>query len=107
MARAKGDGKGRQGGGRKPGVPNKITGELRAILAPVIASYISGDGLGEKKRTLEKDLALMEPEDRAKVITNLVPYVIPKLASVEVKGKADEKTFKAELDELESGKQTS
>ena len=47
MARAKGDGKGRQGGGRKPGVPNKITGELRAILAPVIASYISGDGLGE------------------------------------------------------------
>lgn len=102
MARPKGDGRGRLGGGRKPGQPNKITGEIRNVLAPIITSYISGEGLGETKRTLANDLAVMEPEDRAKIITNLVPYVIPKLASVEVKQQGEEKNFKDELDELEN-----
>lgn len=101
MARQKGDGKGNQGGGRRPGQPNKVTRELREVLTPIISSYISGEGIGENKRTLANDLASMEPEDRAKIITNLVPYVMPKLASVEVKQKGEGKSFKDELDELE------
>lgn len=101
MSRPKGDGKGRLGGGRKPGQPNKVTKEMREVLAPLISDYISGAGIGENRRTLANDLAVMEPEDRAKVITNLVPYVMPKLASVEVKQQSEGKTFKDELDELE------
>ena len=101
MARQKGDGKGNQGGGRRPGQPNKVTRELREVLTPIISSYISGEGIGENRRTLANDLATMEPEDRAKIITNLVPYVMPKLASVEVKQKGEGKSFKDELDELE------
>lgn len=101
MARQKGDGKGRLGGGRKPGQPNRVTKEMREVLAPIISDYIGGEGIGEGKRTLANDLALMEPEDRAKIITNLVPYVMPKLASVEVKQKDESKSFKDELDELE------
>ena len=99
--RVKGDGKGRYGG-RVAGTPNKVTKELREVLAPIISSYISGDGIGDDKRTLANDLAVMEPEDRAKIITNLVPYVMPKLASVEVKQKNEGKSFKDELDELEN-----
>ena len=101
MARPKGDGKGRLGGGRKPGQPNKVTKEMREVLAPIISDYIGGEGIGDNKRTLANDLAVMEPEDRAKIITNLVPYVMPKLASVEVKQKGEGKSFKDELDELE------
>lgn len=100
MARQKGDGRGRLGG-RKAGQPNKVTKEMREVLAPIIQDYISGEGIGNNKRTLANDLSVMEPEDRAKIVTNLVPYVIPKLASVEVKQKGDGKTFKDELDELE------
>ena len=101
MSRQKGDGKGRLGG-RKPGTPNKVTRELREVLTPLISDYVSGDGIGKDKRTLANDLAVMEPEDRARVITNLVPYVMPKLASVEVKQKGEGKSFKDELDELEN-----
>lgn len=89
------------GGGRKPGQPNKITKEMREVLAPIISDYISGEGIGKNKRTLANDLAVMEPEDRARIVTNLVPYVMPKLASVEVKQKGEGKSFKDELDELE------
>ncbi len=102
MSRQKGDGKGRLGGGRKPGQPNKVTRELREVLTPIISDYVSGEGIGESRRTLANDLAAMDPEDRARVITNLVPYVMPKLASVEVKQKGEGKSFKDELDELEN-----
>lgn len=86
--------------GRKPGVPNKITGKVREALAPVIENYISGYGIGQKKESLEKDLAAMDPEARAKIITALVPYVVPKLASVEVKAQENIQSFRDELDEL-------
>lgn len=103
MAREKGSGK-TPGSGRKKGTPNKITGELREFLTPIITKYLSDDGIGdaEHRHNLEQDLAKMEPEDRARTITNLVPYVMPKLASVEVKSKPDEKSLRDELDELEN-----
>lgn len=99
--RAKNDGRGRLGG-RAKGTPNKVTKELREVLTPLISDYLSGEGLGPTKRTLANDLACMEPEDRARIITNLVPYVMPKLSSVEVKQKNEGKTLEEELNELEN-----
>ena len=99
MAKPKGSPK---TGGRTAGTPNKITGEIRSVLAPLITDYVSGQGIGKNRRTLANDLEVMEPEDRAKIITNLVPYVIPKLQSVEVKQQGEGKSFKDELDELEN-----
>ena len=32
MARQKGDGRGNQGGGRKPGTPNRVTRERRELI---------------------------------------------------------------------------
>lgn len=86
-------------------MPNKITREMRNILAPVIENYITGVGIGKEKYSLEQDLAKMEPEDRAKIISGLVPYVMPKLASVEVKNTEPKKTFQDELNELSEVKE--
>lgn len=100
--RPKNDGRGRLGG-RVKGTPNKLTKNVREAITPVITAYMSGDGIGDKDclKTLEKDLADMTPADRAKVMCSLVPYVIPKLTSVEIPNAVPVKTFAEELDELD------
>ena len=87
-------------GGRVKGTPNKATGAVRNVLAPIISSYIGGDGLGDNKVTLEQDLAKMDPAERARIIANLVPFVMPKLAAVEVKEEKKRPSYQDELDEI-------
>ena len=97
--RAKGDGRGRLGG-RVKGTPNKVTSEVKNALAPIVMAYVNGDGLGQNKAKLSEDLEAMQPAERAKVMKDLIPYVIPKLSSVEVKDKIPVKTYREELEEM-------
>lgn len=101
MPRHKGDGLGRCGGGRKKGTPNKVGREMRESLANIIDKYFT-TGIGKGLNSLETDLCNMAPEDRAKVVAQLVPYVVPKLSSVEIKDQATVKSFRDELDALEN-----
>lgn len=104
MARPKNDGKGRMGG-RTKGTPNKVSSEVKNALAPIVMAYVNGEGLGETKAKLAEDLQAMQPAERAKVMKDLIPYVIPKLSAVEIKDAVPVKTFREELDEMcEEGK---
>lgn len=97
--RQPGDGRGRMGG-RPKGGQNKVTSEVKNALAPLVMAYVNGEGLGETKAKLEDDLLAMQPAERAKVIKDLVPYVIPKLSAVEIKDAVPVKSYREELDEM-------
>lgn len=60
-------------GGRVRGTPNKLTKEIRVVLKSVIAKEI------ESLPDLLKDL---EPRERLELIIKLMPYVVPKVQSV-------------------------
>ena len=59
-------------GGRTVGTPNKITGTVKEWIASII------DGNREQ---FEQDLTLLEPSERVRTISNLLPFVVPKLQS--------------------------
>ena len=94
-------------GGRKKGGTNIVSREVRNVLTPIISAYVSGEGIGQadengRKKTLEDDLSVMDPAERARIVTNLVPFVMPKLAAVEVKDKSEQPSFRDELAALEA-----
>lgn len=68
--------KGKKTGGREPGTPNKISGELKKKIKDVITNYINGD--------FEQDLKDLEPAARLHAMSGLLNYAIPKLKSVEL-----------------------
>ncbi|GAB3639713.1 hypothetical protein [Spirosoma arcticum] len=63
-------------GGREAGTPNKAVKELRQQLQEIVQTTLN---------ELPQTLAAMEPTDRARLLTALLPYVMPKLNSVELK----------------------
>ncbi len=84
--RQKGDGKGRLGG-RAAGTPNKTTGAVKAALAKVVEGYLTPQAQAKKagvKYTLEEDLEQMLPQERARIITGLASYIIPKQQALSV-----------------------
>jgi hypothetical protein len=62
-------------GGRKPGTPNKITGDMKAWIQNLI------DG---NRKKFEADLKKLEPKDRLVILERLMAYIIPKQASISV-----------------------
>jgi hypothetical protein len=68
-------------GGRKTGTANKAITELRQQLQAVVQTTLN---------ELPETLAAMEPTDRAKLLTALLPYVMPKLNSVELRAEQKE-----------------
>jgi hypothetical protein len=56
-------------GGRKPGSPNKVTGELKRWLNSIIE---------ENKPLFEKNLKNLEPEKHVQLIEKLLAYIVPK-----------------------------
>lgn len=93
--RKKGDGLGRFGG-RKAGTPNKITKEVRDRIQSFVEDNWE-DFMGAYKS--------LKPSEKCNIMTSLLPFIAPKMASVEYKGEIPVKTFADELDEL-SGEKT-
>jgi len=62
-------------GGRTKGTPNKLTANIRQALEPIIEAEIE---------RLPQTLEAMEPKERANVLSKLLPYVAPKLQSIEI-----------------------
>lgn len=94
--RVKGDGRGNQGGGRKPGTPNKVTRERRELL---------NSFLDENWDKFKEDYQNADAATRLKIYMEIIPYTTPKMASVDYVDKTPAKTYKDELDEL-SGEKT-
>lgn len=86
MARKKGDGKGRMGG-RAKGTPNKTTKEVKEWVNDILE--------GDRSRFIEQ-LHNLEGDDYIKHYISLLPYVVPKMQSVDVKA-----TIEQEYKELE------
>lgn len=65
--------KGKKTGGREIGTVNKTTKEIRNVLKDVI-----------NKELIDIDtlLAKLEPKERIELVIKLIPYVLPKVESV-------------------------
>lgn len=83
-------------GGRKKGTPNKSTKEVRELIQKFVE--LKWDDFILAYDSIEK------PADKCYIMTALLPYISPKMASVEYKGEVPVKTFKDELDELSEEK---
>ena len=64
--------KGQKTGGRKLGVPNRLTKELRTALKNVIS-----DELEQLPYQLEK----LQPKERIELLAKLLPYALPRVDS--------------------------
>ena len=73
---------GRKTGGRKAGTPNKISGEMRLLLKQIIS-----DELEALPETLEQ----LPGKDRLEAVLKLMPFVLPKIESIE--GQYDDERF--------------
>ena len=60
--------------GRPKGSKNKVTTEVRDWISKVI---------DKQRPQLEKDLRLLEPAERWRIIEKLMSYVVPKMQAVE------------------------
>jgi hypothetical protein len=65
---------GKKTGGRTPGTPNKLTGEMREALGAVLGGEID---------QLPKFLAKLEPKDRLDVVVKLLEFALPRLKGIE------------------------
>lgn len=83
MARKKNDGRGRLGG-RAVGTPNKTTGAVKTAISQIVEEYISPTPGGKKRPSLIEDMAQMQPGERAKLISGLASYIVPKQQALTV-----------------------
>ncbi len=67
---------GKKTGGREKGVPNRLTKELRTQLKNIIAGELE---------LLPDHIASLPPKDRLEIICKLMPFVLPKVASVHMR----------------------
>lgn len=80
-------------GGRKPGVPNKIIGELRKMMEEFVVGNFAG--------FTQAWLSIEDPKDRADIYIKTAKFVIPALQSVDVSGSLKtDKSIEQQLLEL-------
>jgi hypothetical protein len=72
---------GKKTGGRKAGTPNKMTKTLRQQVEKIVQTMLAD---------VPDALPGMETADRMKVLTALLPYVLPKLSSTDVEVNVEE-----------------
>lgn len=101
MGRKKNDGRGRLGG-RQKGTPNKAARGLKEAMARIVEGYFTTPGESKESNYpgLSEDLSTMTPEGRAKTITGLVGYIVPKrqALSIEDQAKIEEQALFAFLE---------
>jgi hypothetical protein len=73
--------RGRKTGGRKPGSKNKLSFDMREKLNEAANNY----GLIDKIFT---DLDSLEPRERIKAMTSILPYLMPRLSTLDVEKEA-------------------
>lgn len=91
MARPKNDGKGRMGG-RAAGVPNKITAMTKAAIQNFLDENQEEAWNAWKK--------IQSPKQKFEMYLKLCEFVIPKMASVELKGEVKTPDWMEKLDSL-------
>ncbi|MEP0131906.1 MAG: hypothetical protein ABJJ25_00890 [Eudoraea sp.] len=64
---------GKKFGGRKKGSPNRLTKEVRLLLKDLVFSELE---------SLQQQLDNLENKDRIEILLKLLPYVLPKVNSV-------------------------
>lgn len=80
-------------GGRKPGVPNKIIGELRKMMEEFVVGNFAG--------FTQAWLSIEDPKDQADIYIKAAKFVIPALQSVDVSGSLKtDKSIEQQLLEL-------
>jgi hypothetical protein len=72
----------REGAGRKPGVPNKATGEVKAAIAAFTSANV--DKLDEWLNSID------DPAKRLDLYFKALEYTMPKLARSELVGDKDQ-----------------
>lgn len=95
-------------GGRKKGTPNKMTSSIRKRLEKQLEPFI--DNLSELIQRIA------DPKERVQAITSVLPYVAPKMATIDMKAEEEhnitieqslvelDKKFSAKKAELETRK---
>lgn len=66
---------GKKTGGRKKGVPNKVTQMSKQVISDLLSDY-STSGL------MSKDFMRLDPKDRMAIAERMMQYVMPKMQSV-------------------------
>ena len=90
-SRAKGDGKGKTGG-RKAGIPNKTTKEMRELIMKFTVEQFP--------QFIKDWKEIKKPELKVDLYLKAAKFVIPQLTSVELTGDEQPKGFKDELHEM-------
>lgn len=63
-------------GGRAKGTPNKASAATKDILLDLINEY-------QDSELLKEDFTMLQPKERLGIFVKILPYIRPKLASVE------------------------
>jgi hypothetical protein len=72
-------------GGRAAGTPNKATAAVKTAISDIVEAYLSpADAAKPLKFNLAEDLEAMQPQERAKLITGLAAYIVPKQQALSV-----------------------
>jgi len=68
-------------GGRKAGVPNRITSDLRQLLSEAVHEH------------LQRDLDALQPSKRAELLIRCLPYILPQAIHPDIKENIDPLTL--------------
>ena len=69
--------KGKKTGGRKKGTPNKVSGDMKAVLAAFVSEYYDS---GEFKKDF---YSMLDPKDRLEIVAKILPFFMTKMQAVQ------------------------
>ena len=88
---------GNKTGGRKKGTPNKTTAKVREAISGLLDLYMNGDPENEDEKAANvngkfmEDFGKLTAKDRVYIAKELTVFVVPKMQSVALDAKVDEK----------------
>lgn len=88
---------GNKTGGRKKGTPNKTTAKVREAISSLLDLYMNGDPENNDEKAVNvngkfmEDFGKLSSKDRVYIAKELAPFVVPKMQSVALDAKVDER----------------